>query len=184
MILTHFYRNIIGKTWLRLIDGREPAKVPPPFSIRPDAASGFLCILPQARPFFNNLDHIRPMRLPRILYTEKAALTIAITRALRLQSRRRAKPSNKQPDHRRGVRPMPEILWVSALPGMPRLYCVSAALSRTPSSSRAKVSCPSWASTRTLSPSWNSPCSRRRASGSCTWRWMTRFSGRAPKAGS
>ena len=44
----------------------------------------------------------------------------------------------------------------------------------------SKVKCPSRASTRTRSPSQNSPWSRRSANGSCTCRWMTRFSGRAP----
>ena len=38
----------------------------------------------------------------------------------------------------------------------------------------------SWASTRTVSPSANSPPSSANASGSCTSRWMTRLSGRAP----
>jgi len=39
---------------------------------------------------------------------------------------------------------------------------------------------PSLASTRTVSPSVNSPRSSASANGSCTSRWMTRLSGRAP----
>lgn len=41
-----------------------------------------------------------------------------------------------------------------------------------------KPSCP--AATRTISPSWMAPSRINPASGFCSCRWMTRFSGRAP----
>ena len=44
----------------------------------------------------------------------------------------------------------------------------------------SKLSSPSLASTRTVSPSANSPSSRRSASGFSSRRWIARFSGRAP----
>ncbi len=47
-------------------------------------------------------------------------------------------------------------------------------------SATANVSSPSRASTRTVSPSVNSPRSSRMASSSCTSFWIVRFSGRAP----
>ena len=49
---------------------------------------------------------------------------------------------------------------------------------------RSKTSSPSLASTRTVSPSPNSPSSSRSASGFSTRRWIARLSGRAPYVGS
>src|SRR5215216_165110 len=59
--------------------------------------------------------------------------------------------------------------------------CYAATASRAVAASAfANVSSPSVASTRTVSPGWNSPSSSFSASLSTSRFWITRFSGRAP----
>lgn len=81
-------------------------------------------------------------------------------------------------------RRMINLLHHSPISSFDQLLTYAATGSPTTCLARSNISEPSLKSTRMVSPSLKSPCSKRRASGSCSSRWMTRLSGRAPKVGS